>query len=417
MEIRPKSSNRALLRDTAEEPLAEPAEPNSYMQTHIAALQQPCERVDPINPSPPVNYDTDIAQESWPLGPREFVTRGHDYQLPPDLPTCSGLIARMILDILIFSYTIEDYNLQQGLQECTPPLLIKGIHAGRASLLSTRELHTVHKYAEAVNNVCENVARNSQSLLSDYDRAFIVSFVMQPARQLGIDPAYLLEQLLAFRVHMCRVENRKKTLLHTKNTSIWARGLGLLHSKWTIGKNHKLLACRLVSDDIAVTQFEERICERLRLVLGQAIKNYSDKNCRYGMGNVKREVYADPIPRALVQELNSWELSYRKKNKAARDKFPRMFAPPESELPRRNSPVMERAKSTRNLYSIYEHEEVPQRPRSSLGIRTSSVPLPDFSQRFKSAELGLDPLSRLSGWRIPANPEPEVIEQHTNVIS
>ena len=71
------------------------------------------------------------------------------------------------------------------------------------------------------------------------------------------------------------------------------------------GKNHKLLALRLVSDDIAVTQLEERVCERLRLVLGQAIKNYSEKNCRYGTGNVKREVYADAIPRARVQELNS----------------------------------------------------------------------------------------------------------------
>ncbi|KAK1907419.1 hypothetical protein P3342_005745 [Pyrenophora teres f. teres] len=324
MESRPKPSNRQSPRDTTDEPLAEPAEPNAFIQNRI--------------------------------------------------------------------------------------------HAERASLLSTRELHIVHKYSEAVNNVCENVARNSQSLLSDYDRAFIVSFVMQPARQLGIDPAYLLEQLLAFRIHMCRAEHRKKTLLHTKSTSLWARGLILLQSKWTLGKNQRLLACRLVSDDIAVTQLGERICERLRLVLGQAIRNFSDKHCKFGMGNVKREVYADAVPRALVHELNSWEASYRRKNRIIRERTQRMIAPTDSEHPRRNSPVIERAKSTRNLYSIYEHEEVPQRPRSSLGIRTSSVPLPDFSQRFKSAELGLDPLSRLSGWKIPAHPETEAFEQHANVV-
>ncbi|KAE8853900.1 hypothetical protein HRS9122_00892 [Pyrenophora teres f. teres] len=301
----------------------------------------------------------------------------------------------MLLDILIFSYTIENYNLQQGLQECTPPLLIKGIHAERASLLSTRELHIVHKYSEAVNNVCENVARNSQSLLSDYDRAFIVSFVMQPARQLGIDPAYLLARLP--NTHVSSGASEEDVATYQEHFS-------------------RLLACRLVSDDIAVTQLGERICERLRLVLGQAIRNFSDKHCKFGMGNVKREVYADAVPRALVHELNSWEASYRRKNRIIRERTQRMIAPTDSEHPRRNSPVIERAKSTRNLYSIYEHEEVPQRPRSSLGIRTSSVPLPDFSQRFKSAELGLDPLSRLSGWKIPAHPETEAFEQHANVV-
>ena len=417
METRPKSSNRALPRDAADEPLAEPAESNSYPQNHVAVLQQPCERVDSHNPPSLADFDLDVAPESWPLGSKEFVTWGHDYQLPPDLPTCSDLITRMLLDILIFSYTVEDYNLQQGFQECTPPLLVKGIHAGRASLLSTCELHIVHKYAEATNTVCENVARNSQSLLSDYDRAFIVSFIMLPARQLGIDPAYLLEQLLAFRVHMCRAENRKKTLLYTKSTSIWARGLGLLPCKWSVGRNHKLLACRLVSDDIAVTQLGERICERLRLVLGQAIKNFSDKNCKSGMGNVRREVYADPLATALVQELNSWEVSYRKRIKKTREKSLRTSAPLETERQRRNSPLMERAKSSRDLYSIYEHEEAPRRPQSALGIRTSSAPPLDFSQRFKSAEQGLDSASRLSSWRIPANFDPEVFEQHTNVVS
>ncbi|RMZ74430.1 hypothetical protein GMOD_00003467 [Pyrenophora seminiperda CCB06] len=414
METRPKSSNPAGPRDTADEPLAEPVESNSYTQVHVAALQQSCDRVDSLNPPSPVDFDQQAAPETWPLGPKEFVTQGHEYQLPPDLPTCSHLITRILLDILIFSYSIEDYNVQQGLQECTPPLLIKGFHAERASLLSTRELHTVSKYAEAISKVCENVARNSQSLLSDYDRAFIVSFIMQPARQLGINPTYLLEQLLSFRIHMCRPENRKKTLLYTKNTSIWARGLGLLPSKWSIGKNHKLLACRLVSDDIAVTQLGERICERLRLVLGQAIKKFSDKNCKYGMGNVKREVYADPVCTALVQELNSWEVAYRKKIKAAREKMPKVIAPPESELAHRNNPVVERAKSHRDLYSIHEHEEVPRRPRSSLGFRSSSAPTPDFAQRFKSATLGLDPLTRVSGWRIPANSEPEAIEPSKN---
>ncbi|KAF1829915.1 hypothetical protein BDW02DRAFT_458835, partial [Decorospora gaudefroyi] len=263
-----------------------------------------------------------------------------------------------LLDILIFTYDVDGLRLHEALTECSPSMHTRKLPTGHASLLTPQEWYTLMAYTEVIHKACTRISENQHSLLEDDDAASIISYIIQPARHLGIEPAYMFEQLLALRLHRCQAQNRKKTLLYTRSTSTWR---GLL-DKMGIGKEQKMLAYQLVSDDIAVAQLGTHTCERLRLLLGQAIKQHNHKYCKYGMGNVARHVHAGPIPTALVDELAWGEVQ---------TKVPRP-APTDFLIPRSNAynysnryPPRSRSVSSMSaLRRIDERDEVPVRPQS-----------------------------------------------------
>jgi hypothetical protein len=168
-------------------------------------------------------------------------------------------------------------------------------------------MRVVLEYADAIHKACDAVLDNTLSVLKDDDRNLIINYIMLPAQTIGIDVAYVFEQLYAFRLYRRDSGNHNKTLLYTK-TSFWTRRRGLLPGKLGMDKNQKLLARRLVSDDIAVAQLWTRSNDALSLVLGKAIKDYNKKHCKYGMANIKRDVYAEPPFIALRKEVMWWEL-------------------------------------------------------------------------------------------------------------
>ena len=322
----------------------------------------------------------------FPLGADMYITNESQLKLPIDGASAASLLFRTLIDIFVFSYDVDPYELHFALAECVPILRAKKLSTTQTTLLSAPELRTVVSYADAIHNVYSNVLGNSQSLLKDDDREFIVRYVLRPSQDLHIDPAYMFDHLMAFRLHRCHPENRKKTLLYKKTSSIWTRGLGLLPAKWNADKKQKLLAYWLVSDDIALARLRPHACERLRLVIGGAIKRFAQKHCKLGMGSVRREVYAEPTTATLVRQL---VLSESMKARRARhhadswisssssdehDSLPQV--PPHHQdfhVPRRRSQQLPRSWSTRSLFDIHEHEEMSKRPQSASGIRSNRL--------------------------------------------
>jgi hypothetical protein len=288
-----------------------------------------------------------------------------------------NLLHRFLLDVLIYMYNISLYDLRRAVVECWPVPEMYSHFGGHTSLLTSIEWNQFHGESQALYKACENVHQGNHSLLTRADQTLIVECIIHPAQDLGVDPAYVCEQLLSYRLHRCRPENRKSTLLYTK-TSIWSRTLGK-HSK-----AQKLLASQLVSDDIAVAQLGTDSYEPLRLLLGRAIQEFDQKHCKLGMGKVNREVHAGPKSAALVVEIQ-----WRQAIQARQDSQGRQPPAPErqdsSSTPQshaiapwlgiRSPPKSQSSTSLRSRANICSiPEEVPKRPQSTSGLRPSRMP-------------------------------------------
>ncbi|KAH7359946.1 hypothetical protein BKA66DRAFT_369326, partial [Pyrenochaeta sp. MPI-SDFR-AT-0127] len=212
-----------------------------------------------------------------------------------------------LLDILRFTYNIDYLTFESAMGACTGPRM-HPLPDGGFSFLARKEKLVVYRCSAAIDKACSKLEENHLSILTYEERAFIINWIIQPARLLNIEPAYMFEQLMVFPSHGCLAENQKKTLLYANTTSIWPFGRGLLPGRWSSDKKQRLLARRLVSDEIAITELETQTSEELRLLLGHAIAEFGRRHCRSGMSNIERRVYADPIPTALAHELQRWEL-------------------------------------------------------------------------------------------------------------
>ncbi|KAH6870625.1 hypothetical protein BKA58DRAFT_411728 [Alternaria rosae] len=283
------------------------------------------------------------------------------------------------------SYDVDFHELHYALAACSPNLFTTNLFTRNTSLLNFQGTRVVLEYADVIHKACETVVDNTQSLLKDSDREFISTFIMEPARTIGIDISYVFEQLYAFRLHRCEGGNHHKTLLYTK-PSFWTRGRSLLPGKLGMDKSQKLLARRLVSDDMVVAQLGTRSCEALRLVLGKAIKDYNRKHCKYGMAKTNREVYAEPKFVALKKELKWRDFVFTKylydeqqaamasgqsNLRASNQGEPRMSSRL-YDASRRNSDHLRRPSSLHDLHSISERPERPPRPLSTSNIRLGS---------------------------------------------
>ncbi|KAG9185367.1 hypothetical protein G6011_07911 [Alternaria panax] len=394
----------------------------SARQTSNASCQTPAAQQthqhttsrNPINPDPPASQSAHQRftqrnpgnSESYPFGPDQIVGHSTGLQYPRDRVDAVRVIVRLLLDILVYSYDIDFHELHLALAAASPHLYTANLSTRNTSLLNFQEMRVVLEYADIIHKACEAVVENTQSLLKDEDRNVIIDLIMQPAQALGIDVAYVFEQLYAFRAHRCDGGNHNKTLLYTK-TSFWKRRRGLLPGKLGMDKNQKLLAHRLVSDDIAVAQLGTRSNEALALVLGKAIKQYNKKNCKYGMANIKRDVYAEPPFIALRKEAMWWELLRAKSaqdgsqpsnvkiqadwrmsmqpkfgiaerhNQALDNRsYYRMHNQPDIP-PRRNSHNTRRPRSLHDLQAIQEQPERPTRPQSISNVRSIVLPRKD----------------------------------------
>ena len=327
-------------------------------------------------------------------------------QFPCDRTAAVNVLIRVLLDILVYSHDIDFHELHHALAASSPHLCTANLSTRNTSLLTFQEMRVVLEYADATHKAYEAVIDNTQSLLKDDDRNFIIDYIMQPTRTIGIDVAYIFEQLYAFRSHRCDSGNHNKTLLYTK-TSFWTRRRGLLPGKLGMDKNQKLLARRLVSDDIAVAQLGIRSNEAFSSVLGKVIKEHNKKHCRYGMANIKRDVYAEPPFVALRKEVMWWELLRTKSTQdggqpssislqadyrmSQEPKFRiaeqqnlvlsnrpyfRMGSQPDVS-PRRNSHNTRRPHSLHDLQAIQEQPERPARPQSTSNIRSFVLPRTD----------------------------------------
>ncbi|KAI4657961.1 uncharacterized protein J4E78_006351 [Alternaria triticimaculans] len=324
--------------------------------------------------------------ESYPFAPEQILGHDTNLELPQDKPAAVDLLVRLLVDILVYSYDVDFHELHYALAACSPKLSTTNLSARNTSLLNFQQTRVVLEYADVIHKACETVVDNTQSLLKDSDREFISTYIMEPARTIGVDIAYVFEQLYAFRLHRCEGGNHHKTLLYTK-PSFWTRGRGLLPGKLGMDKSQKLLARRLVSDDMVVAQLGTRSCEALRLVLGKAIKDYNRKHCKYGMAKIYREIYAEPKFIALKKELKwrdfvftkylhdeqqaamaSGQSDFRDSNQAEPRTSSRFL-----DVPRRNSEHLRRPSSLHDLPSIRERPERPPRPLSTSSIRLGSL--------------------------------------------
>ncbi|KAF1940687.1 hypothetical protein EJ02DRAFT_309550, partial [Clathrospora elynae] len=278
----------------------------------------------------------------------------------------------VLVDILVFSYGVNGPLLDSALAEWSPDLRLRKGPIGVPSLLDVPDRRMIQVHSETVHKACEKVAQNHHSLLKNEECAFIITHIIQPARLLKIEPGYMFEQLMAFRSHGCRAEYRKKTLLYNNTISFWPLGRGFLPSKWGVDKKQRLLALRLVSDDIAIAKLGALTCERLQLLIGNAIKQFGEKNCKFGMGRVRREVYVEPTSTALVEELERWEImitreSYHGSYQSARLETQYYTAP-------HRGIEHHTKRSVRKLSSIDEVDEHPARSQSAFALRRDSVP-------------------------------------------
>ncbi|KNG44930.1 hypothetical protein TW65_08171 [Stemphylium lycopersici] len=384
----------SLSSDEVEEPTAQPTgapEQGSVASESSIAPQRTPKRIQREPAFPEVVHEYAF----FPLGANSYITNESQLQLPKDDTSARSLLFRTLIDIFVFSYDVDPYELHFALAECVPILRAKKLSTSQTTLLSAPELRTVIAYADAIHNVCSNVLGNSQSLLKDDDGDFIVRYVLKPAQDLHIDPAYLFDHLMAFRLHRCHPENRKKTLLYKKTSSIWACGLGLLPAKWNADRKQKLLAYWLVSDDIALARLRPHACERLRLVIGGAIKRFAQKHCKLGMGSVRREVYAEPTTATLVRQLvlsesmkarrlrhyraHGWTWSSPSSSSSSTGHAHGPHPPPQIQHQhafypphRSRSNHLPPSSSTRSLCAIHEHEVMPRRPQSASGIRSQA---------------------------------------------
>jgi hypothetical protein len=319
-----------------------------------------------------------------------FGTDDLQWRLPTGSQSEVDLIRRFLLDVFIYTYDPNKHVLEQAFLDCQPNSRPRHHINDRARFLSSEERHIITHYAEKVHQACTNLTQSNLSLLTRTKRDLIFRYIFQPARDLEIDPAYVCEQLLSYRTHRCLSDNRKKTRLYPK-VSIWSRGRDLLGKK-----PQKLLACRLISDDITVSQLGHQGCEPLTELLGQCIQEFNHKYCKHGMANVDPDVYAGPLPTALAEELYWNQIVNHRFQEWNRGTDDIIFAPPfeEPSPPRPRSLRSSRSLSgVRPMSSIYEQDEQderPNRPHSASGqrVRNSLCQMPAYAQ---SADFAIHP--------------------------
>ncbi|CAN9140935.1 unnamed protein product [Alternaria alternata] len=186
---------------------------NASCQT--PAAQQTYQRAiprNPVNPNPPssqnvqqtstqrtpVKSNNDIsvnAPAPYPFGPDQIVGHPTGLQFPRDRADAVKVLVRLLLDILVYSYDVDFHELHFALAASSPHLCTANLSTRNTSLLNFQEMRVVLEYADAIHKVCEAVIDNTQSLLKDEDRNVIIDLIMQPAQTLGIDVAYVFEQL------------------------------------------------------------------------------------------------------------------------------------------------------------------------------------------------------------------------------
>jgi hypothetical protein len=300
-----------------------------------------------------------------------FGSNDVQYRLPTGTQSKADLIRRFLLDIFIYTYDPSRHVLEQTLLHCRPSSRPDNRINGRLRFLSSDEWHIVGRYTENVHQACTNLTQSNISLLTRNNREFICNNILQPARDLDIDPAYVCEQLLSYRTHRCLLENRKKTRLYPK-VSIWSRGRDLLGKK-----AQRLLACRLISDDVTVSLLGEYGREPITEMLGQCIREFNQKHCKHGMANVDRDVYADHLPTALAEEIywnplvKQWMRGPDEATFAPPFEDPYPPPPPQNAYLRRprSSQSMRLFTGIQPLGSIYEQDERTKRPQSASGQR------------------------------------------------
>jgi hypothetical protein len=324
-----------------------------------------------------------------------FGTNGSELRPPSDVERRAArrnLLHRFLLDVLIYMYDVGISDLRRAVIDCWPVPDTYMHFGGHTSLLTSKEWNQLHEESEDLYKACENVHQGNHSLLTRADQAFVVECVIRPAHDLGVDPTYACEQLLSYRLHRCRAENRKSTPPYAK-ASLWSRTLGKR------SKAQKLLASQLVSDDIAVAQLGTDSYEPLRLLLGRSIRQFDQRHCKLGMGKVPREVYKGPKSSALVLEIQWREAIRARQEKQGKQTSDHEQDTLSSRLPShttapwlglRQPPKSQSSSSLRSraIHSI--PEEVPIRPQSTSGLRSSRVP-------HRSASL--PPGAELSGYQ------------------
>ncbi|KAH9874893.1 hypothetical protein J1614_004380 [Plenodomus biglobosus] len=252
-----------------------------------------------------------------------------------DIDIRAELLSCALIDTLRFVYEITDDDFPVVMAKASPALYERAV-IGITRLLKLQEQDEIMDIAGAITEAFVRVANNHQSLITMKDRAYIITNVVEPARYLNIEPRYIIKQLYSLSIHLWHGANLKKTTLYTHTVSMWGRGRDLLPSSWLADKKATLLAKRLVSDDITVTNLNARIGDPLRTVLGTAIAAFGKQHCHIRSGSVEREIYTDTIPAALACEVQHWEaMARREKNETGYSTLP---APSKEPIVRKDIP-------------------------------------------------------------------------------
>jgi len=223
------------------------------------------------------------------------------------------LLLCALIDNLRFTYDITEEDFSAVMAPAAPSLYERAI-VGVSRLLRLQEQDEILEIAAAVSDACIRVSNNHQSLITMQDRAYIIANVIEPARYLRIEPQYMIEQLHDLNIHQWHATNLKETFLFANSTSRWGRALGFLSS----GRKQTLLAKRLVSDDITISNLNAKIGDHLRTMLGSAIAEFDKQRCGNSMGSVERQIYVNRVAARLAREVENWEaMARRERNSRA----------------------------------------------------------------------------------------------------
>lgn len=244
--------------------------------------------------------------------PKRRYVKSRDIRVRAELLLCA------LIDNLRFMYDITEDDFSAVMEPAAPSLYERAI-VGVSRLLRLHEQDEVLEIASAVSDAWIRVSNNHQSLITMQDRAYIIANVVEPARHLRIDPRYMIEQLHDLNIHQWHSTHLKDTFLFTNTTSRWGRALGFLSS----GRKQTLLAKRLVSDDITISNLNAKIGDHLRTMLGSAIAEFDKQRCGNNMGSIEREIYVNRVAARLAREVEHWEaMARRERNTRAYSTMP-----------------------------------------------------------------------------------------------
>ena len=281
-------------------------------------------------------------------------------------------LLRVLLEILMFSYSVDPFELEAALG-AIPPSGQRASHPdGRLSLLTHNEIVEACRLGTVIAKAS---ARSEYDDMTDADCHLIFTKVIWPAQTIKIYPEYMLEKMVEFRDHKCTPGREKESMLYARAPSLAIFGVEWKSTRWMSEKRKMHMANCLVSDGIVLKR-TDTLPDEAKCLIEEAIASFTKKHCKMDKKKLPTIAVSKPATARVSTEVWAWVDTVQAQSLEAMRGAIRIDSPVELQA----GPMPQTGPLTR----VDEEVEPPELPnqgrRTDGGMRPGYATLPARAQ-------------------------------------